>query len=81
MLVPFTPTWTFDAAANVQERVEPPDPVTLVGARVQEVLLVARLTTPAKPFCPVIVIVEIPTLLAFIVTFDGAAAIVKSCTT
>ena len=34
----------------MQERVEPPGPVTLVGVRVQLVLLLARLTTPAKPF-------------------------------
>lgn len=62
----------------MQDRVELPEPVTLVGARVQEVLLVVRDTTPANPFRPVIVIVEVPADPAFTVTLVGLAAIVKS---
>ena len=57
-----------------------PDPVTLVGLTVHDVLLVARLTTPAKPFNPVIVIVEVPAEPARTVTLAGLAVIVKSCT-
>ena len=43
-------------------------------------LLVVRLTTPAKPFRPVTVILEVPALLALTVTVVGLAAIVKSWT-
>jgi hypothetical protein len=48
--VPVTPTWKVAALVKVQESVEVPDPVTLVGDTVHEVLLVVRLTTPANPF-------------------------------
>ena len=65
----------------MQDRVELPDPVTLVGATEHEVLLVVRLTTPAKPFNPVIVIVEVPAEPARTVTLVGLAAMVKSWTT
>jgi len=61
--------------------VEVPEPVTLVGLTVQDVLLVARLTTPANPFRPVIVMVEVPAVFALTVTVVGLAAIVKSWTT
>jgi len=73
-----TPTWTVDADAKVQDRVALPDPVTLVGDTVQDVLLVVRLTTPAKPLIAVTVIVEAPAEPAFTVTLDGVAVIVKS---
>lgn len=62
---------------NVHERVELPEPVTLVGDKVQEVLLVVRLTMPAKPFRPVTVTVEVSVRLTP-VTLVGLAAIVKS---
>jgi len=65
----------------VHERVELPAPVTLVGDTVHDVLLVARLTTPAKPFTAEIVIVEVPEEPAFTVTLVGDAVIVKSWTT
>jgi hypothetical protein len=78
--VPVTPTWTVDADAKVQDSVDVPDPVMLVGETVHDVLLVARLTTPAKPFNPVMVIVEVPAEPARTVTLVGLAAIVKSCT-
>ena len=76
-----TPTCTVEAAENVQDRVALPEPVTLVGETVQDVLLVVKLTTPAKPLIPVIVIVEVPTALALTVTDVGLGAIVKSWTT
>jgi hypothetical protein len=65
----------------VHESVALPEPVTLVGEKVHEVLLVVRLTTPANPFRPVIVIVEVLAEPAFKVTDVGLAVIVKSCTT
>ncbi len=62
-----------------------PEPVTLVGVRVQVspvagLMLEARLTTPLKPWSAVIVIVEVAAVPAFTVTAVGLAAIVKSCT-
>ncbi len=64
----------------MQDRVALPEPLTLVGATLQDVLLVVRPTTPANPFSPVIVIVEVPALPAFTVTVAGLAAMVKSWT-
>ena len=67
---------------KVHESVELPDPVTLVGDTLHDaVVLVARLTTPAKPLRPVTVIVEVPEALMLTLTLVGLAAIVKSCTT
>jgi hypothetical protein len=79
-LEPVTPTCRVEAAVKVQERVALPEPLTLVGATLQDVLLVVRLTTPANPFNPVIVIDELPDALALTVTVVGLAAIAKSCT-
>ena len=70
-----------DATANVHDKVALPEPVTLVGETVQDVLLVVKLTTPANPLTAVIVIVEVPAALALTVTDVGLAAIVKSWTT
>jgi len=72
-----TPTWTVEAAAKVHDSVELPEPLTLVGVSVHAVLLLARPTTPAKPFCPVIVIVELPAVPALTVTLVGLAVMVK----
>ena len=53
--------------------------MTLVGDTLQDaVVLVARLTTPAKPFWAVTVIVEVPAAPALTVTLVGLAVIVKS---
>ena len=65
----------------MHDKVALPDPVTLVGDTVHEVLLVVRLTTPAKPFTAATDIEEVPALPAFTVTDDGVAVIVKSWTT
>jgi hypothetical protein len=62
----------------VHDSVALPEPVTLVGETVHEVLFVARLTTPAKPLTAVIVILEVPAAFTFTVTLVGLAAIVKS---
>jgi len=67
-----------DAAANVQDSVELPDVVTLVGVRVHAVLLLARLTVPVNPLSGVIVIVEVPAEPALTGTLVGLAAIAKS---
>jgi hypothetical protein len=67
-------------AAKVHERVEVPEPVTLVGETVHEVLFVARFTTPANPLSGVTVIVEAPADPARTVALVGDAATVKSWT-
>jgi hypothetical protein len=66
---------------NVHERDEVPEPVTLVGERVQEVLLVVRLTIPVKPFSGAMVRVEVAVAFTFTLAVDGLAVIVKSWTT
>jgi len=78
--VPVTPTWNVPVEVNVHDSVEVPEPVRLVGDVVQDVLLVARLTTPAKPFIADTVIVEVPAALTFTLTLVGLAVIVKSWT-
>ena len=77
-LVPVTVTWNVPLVANVQDRVELPEPVTLVGLSEQEVLLVARPTTPAKPFTLVTVMVEVAAVPGLNETAVGLAAMVKS---
>jgi hypothetical protein len=69
------------ADGNVQDKVDVPEPVTLVGVRVQiAVSLLARFTTPAKPLSPSIVIVDAAGVPASTVTLVGLAVTVKSCT-
>jgi len=64
---------------KVHDRVALPEPVTLVGETLHEaVVFVARLTTPAKPFWPVTVMLEVPAALTFTLTLVGLAVIVKS---
>jgi len=77
-LVPVTVTCTVETAANVQDSVELPEPVTLVGLSVHEVLLVDRLTVPPNPLSPVMVIVDVPAAPALTVTVVGLAEMVKS---
>jgi hypothetical protein len=67
----------------VQDKVDVPDPVTLVGVRVHVRpvagdTVVARLTVPLKPLRAVTVTVEVPEAPARIVTVVGLAATVKS---
>jgi len=69
-----------ETAVKVQDSVALPEPVTLVGATEQDVLLVVRPTTPAKPLTAVTVIVEVPAAFTLTLTLDGLAAIVKSWT-
>jgi len=77
-LVPVTVTCTVETAANVQDRVELPEPVTLVGDSVHDVLLLERLTVPLNPLSPVMVIVDVPAAPALTVTVVGLAEMVKS---
>jgi hypothetical protein len=79
-LAPVTVTWIVPADAKLQDRVELPEPVTLVGETVHEVLFVAKLTTPAKPFRADTVTVELPGEPALTVTLAVAAVTVKSWT-
>ena len=69
-----------EAEANVQDRVELPEPVTLVGDTAHEVLLVTRLTMPANPFSAAIVMVEVAAVPALTEMLVGLATIVKSWT-
>jgi hypothetical protein len=65
----------------VHDSVDVPDPVTLVGLTVHDVLLVVTPTMPAKPLRPVTVIVEVIAEPARTVTLLGLAVMVKSWTT
>ena len=81
-LAPVTVT-VYDPADPLQESVEVPEPVTLVGVRVQVkpvggLMLGVRLTTPTNPLSAVTVIVEVPETPAKTVALIGLAAIVKS---
>jgi hypothetical protein len=81
-LAPVTVT-VYDPADPLQESVEVPEPVTLVGVRVQVkpvvgLMLEVRLTAPANPSRAVTVTVEVPEALARTVALIGLAAIVKS---
>jgi hypothetical protein len=77
-LVPVIVTTSVPAAVNVQDRVEVPDPVTLVGLNEQAVLLAVRLTTPVKPFWAVMVIVDVPATPVLTETVVGLEAMEKS---
>lgn len=68
----------YDPAEPEQDRVEVPDPVTLVGVRVQVrpvagETVAPRLTTPPKTWRAVTVIVEVPACPANTVTLVGLA--------
>ena len=78
--MPVTDTCLLPVVVNVHDRVELPDPVTLVGETLHDVLLVARLTTPAKPLTADIVMLDVPAAFTLTVTLVGLAAIVKSWT-
>ena len=71
-------TCTSCAELNVQDSVELPEPVTLVGDSVHDVLLLVRLTIPLNPWSAVTVIVDVPAAPALTVTLAGLALIWKS---
>ncbi len=75
----------YTPAFPVQESVEVPEPVTLVGVRVHVnpalgVIVAVRLTTPPKPCREVMLNVEVPAAPALAVTSVGLATRVKSRT-
>ena len=78
--MPVTLTWNVPPVAKVHESVEEPEPVTLVGETEHDVLLVARLTTPANPFTPVTVMVDVAAVPGVNETAVGLAVMVKSWT-
>jgi hypothetical protein len=76
-LVPVTDTRLFPDEVKVQDSVEVPEPVTLAGETLQNaVVFVTRLTTPAKPFTGVMVIVDEPSAFTLTLTLDGFAVTV-----
>jgi hypothetical protein len=77
-LAPVTRTEIVLTGVNLQERLALPDPVTVDGVRVHEVLFDDKLTIAANPFRPVTVIVEVPVDPALAVTEVGLAEIEKS---
>lgn len=80
LLVPFTPTWTVEIVEKIHDSAALPEPVTLVGVTVHEVLLVVMLTTLAKPLIAVTVIVDVPAAFTLTLTVLGLAVTVKSWT-
>ncbi len=77
-LEPVAVTWTVEADPKEHDRVELPGPGELVGDSVQDVLLVARLTVPAKPLSPDTLMVEVSVDPALPVTPVGLTVTVKS---
>src|SRR5260370_31986568 len=77
-VAPVTSTVSVPTGAKLQERLAPPDPVTLDGVIVQAVLFDDRLTTPANPLRPVTVMADGPAEPALTVTGAGFAEIEKS---
>jgi hypothetical protein len=83
-LVPVTVT-AYIPAMPEHERVDVPEPVTLVGVREQASPVVglrldAMFTIPLKPLRAVTVMVEVPATPALTVTVVGLGETVKSCT-
>jgi hypothetical protein len=82
-LVPVTVTVKLPLVVAVQDRVELPEPVILVGVTVQVMPVVrdtvaVRLTTPPNPLTAVTVIVDIPAWSTLTATLVGLAESVKS---
>ncbi len=65
---------------KMHDKVLLPEPVTPVGDSVHDVLLLARLTRPAKPCSGIIVIVDVPGDPVATLTVVGLALMVKSWT-
>lgn len=71
---------TFETDVNVHDKVELPDPRTLEGLKMHEVLFVVRLTRPLNELIAVIVIVAFPVAPTLTLTLVGLAVMVKSWT-
>ena len=68
------------ATVNVHDSVDVPDPVTVAGETVHEVLFVIRFTVPVKPLIGATVMVEVPAVPTFRITAVGLAVTAKSVT-
>lgn len=84
-LVDATVTVKLPLVVAEQDKVEVPEPVTLVGLRVQAIpvaglLVEVKPAVPANPFTAATVIVDVPAWLTLTATLVGLAAIVKSST-
>jgi hypothetical protein len=82
-LVPVTVTVKLPLVVAVQDRVELPEPVILVGVTAQVIPVVGdnvavRLTTPPNPLAEATVIVDIPAWSTLTATLVGLAERVKS---
>lgn len=73
-------TSNVDAEENVQDSMVLPEPVTVKGDTVQEVLLLTKLMVPAKPFSAATVILEVPAEPTSTTTEVELGVIVKSWT-
>lgn len=83
--MPPTVTVKLPLVVAEHDRVEVPEPVTLVAVRVQVIpaaglLVEVKPTIPAKPFTAVTVIVDVPAWLTLTASLVGLAAIAKSWT-
>ncbi len=76
--MPVVVTWIVEAYAKEHDRLELPEPDSVAGNAVHEVLLVVRLTVPAKPLSPDTLMVEVTVDPALPVTSVGLTAMVKS---
>lgn len=82
-LTPVTVTAKLPLVVALQESVEAPEPIILVGVRVQPMpvaglLAKLKLTTPVNPLTDVTVMVDVPAWLTLTATLVGFAEIVKS---
>jgi len=67
-----------EAELKVHDKMALPEPVTLVGDTLHEVLLVAKATTPLNPFRAVTVREEVAAVPALTVILVGLTVRVKS---
>jgi hypothetical protein len=78
LLVEVTVTTKVPVEVNVHDSVEVPEPVMVVGDRVQAALFAVRVAVPENPLIAVSVIVDVPAVFTATVTLVGLAVIVKS---
>jgi len=79
-LVDVTVTVNVPLEVNVQDSVEVPEPVTVVGDSVQAALLTVSVAVPENPLMAASVMVEVPAEFTLTATVVGLAVIVKSWT-
>jgi hypothetical protein len=77
-LVPVALTWKIEAETNMHDSLALPEPATLEGDSVHDVLFVTRVTVAVKPLKPVTVIVELPFTPTLTGTLVGLATTEKS---